>query len=330
MRILALNCADDRPIWSMPEGVVTSITESLGPSWEVRVVESVVNSRGDGGSVSAEASRAVEGAEIYIGAGVPREILLAAGAGLRWAHTTTAGVSSFLYREMIESSTILTNSAGIHAEPMAESVVALMLYFARGFDYALAAQQRGEWDQDAFIRGDSTVREIAAATVAILGMGGIGRAVARRALALGMRVVGVTSRSTEADLRSALRACDYLVVAVPDTPRTRGLLGARAIEQINPTAVLINVSRGSVVDEDALHNALSTGRLRGAGLDVFRAEPLPPDSPLWSLPNVLITPHVSAVTRRFWERQLELILDNITRYLAGQSLRNVVDKGRGY
>jgi phosphoglycerate dehydrogenase-like enzyme len=133
-----------------------------------------------------------------------------------------------------------------------------------------------------------------------------------------------------ADLRAALRACDYLVVAVPDTSRTRGLIGAHELEQLNPSAVLINVSRGSVVDEDALIRALSSNRLRGAGLDVFRAEPLPSESPLWGLPNVLITPHVSAVTRRFWERQLELILDNIARYLAGQSLRNVVDKGRGY
>jgi phosphoglycerate dehydrogenase-like enzyme len=330
MRILALNCADDRPIWSMPDGVVPSIAESLGPAWEVRIVESVVNSRGDGGSVSDEALRAVEGAEVYIGAGVPREILLAAGTGLRWAHTTAAGVSSMLYREMVESSTILTNSAGIHAEPMAESVVAMMLYFARGFDYAVAAQHRGEWDQAPFIRAESTVREIAGATVAIVGMGGIGRAVARRSLALGMRVIGVTSRSTDADLRSALRACDYLVVAVPDTTRTRGLIDAQALEQLNPAAVMINVSRGSVVDEVALHDALGSGRLRGAWIDVFRTEPLPPDSPLWRLPNVLITPHVSAVTRRFWERQLELILDNIARYLAGQSLRNVVDKGRGY
>jgi phosphoglycerate dehydrogenase-like enzyme len=330
VRILALNCTDDRPIWSLPGDVMPSIAESLGRDWEVRSVESAVNSRGDGGSVSAESMRAVEGAEIYIGAGVPREILLAAGPGLRWAHTTAAGVSSFMYREMVESSVILTNSAGIHAEPMSESVLGMMLYFARGLDYATDAQQRGQWDQEPFIRGDSAVREIAGATVAIVGMGGIGRAVARRALGLGMRVIGVTSKSSEADRRAALRSCDYLVVAVPDTPRTRGLIGERELEQLNPSAVLINVSRGSVVDEDALIRALSSNRLRGAGLDVFRTEPLPSESPLWGLPNVLITPHVSAVTRRFWERQLELILDNIARYLAGQSLRNVVDKGRGY
>jgi phosphoglycerate dehydrogenase-like enzyme len=317
-------------MWSMPAGVVPSITESLGPDWQVRVVEGPVNSRGDGGSVSTEAQRAVEGAEIYIGAGVPREVLVAAGAGLRWAHTTAAGVSSFLYREMVESPAVFTNSAGIHAEPMAESVLGMMLHFARGFDYAVAAQQRGQWEQEPFIRNGSAVREIAGATIAIVGMGGIGRAVARRALALGMRVIGVTSKSSEADLRAALRACDYLVVAVPDTPRTRGLIGERELEQLNALAVLINVSRGSVVDEDALIRVLSSNGLRGAGLDVFRAEPLPATSPLWGLPNVLITPHVTAVTRRFWERQLELILSNIARYLAGRSLRNVVDKGRGY
>ena len=314
----------------MPRSAVARITEALGAEWEVVNVETASNSRGDGGSVSSEALEAAQDAEIYIGAGVPKDILRAAGDTLRWAHTTAAGVSSFLYPEMIASPVILTNAAGVHAEPMAESVLAMMLYFARGFDYAVAAQKRAAWEQQAFIGSESLIHELSGATVAILGLGGIGRAVQRRATALGMRVVGLISKSTDAELHEALRTCDYLVICVPDTDRTRGLMGKREIGLMQRTSVLINVSRGSVVDEDALAIALSEHRLRGAGLDVFRKEPLPSDSPLWALPNVLITPHVSAVKRRFWDRQLDLIVDNITRYLKDEPLRNVVDKRRGY
>jgi phosphoglycerate dehydrogenase-like enzyme len=293
-------------------------------------VKTPASSRGDGGSISSDATQAAQDSEIYIGAGVPKEILAAGGTSLRWAHTTAAGVSSFLYPEMIASPVILTNAAGVHAEPMAESVLAMMLYFARGFDYAVAAQRRAAWDQQPFIGSDSYIHELTGTTVAILGLGGIGRAVQRRASALGMRVVGLISKSTDAELHDALRTCDYLVICVPDTERTRGLIGKRELGLMKRSSVLINVARGSVVDEDALAEALAGNRVRGAGLDVFRKEPLPSDSPLWALPNVLVTPHVSAVTRRYWDRQLDLILDNITRYLQGEPLRNVVDKQQGY
>ncbi|MGH7466081.1 MAG: NAD(P)-dependent oxidoreductase, partial [Longimicrobiales bacterium] len=121
-----------------------------------------------------------------------------------------------------------------------------------------------------------------------------------------------------------------VVLSVPATPQTRGMIGDRELARMRSGAVLINVARGSVLDETALLDALRSGHLRGAGLDVFASEPLPPDSPLWQLPNVLITPHVSATTPRFWEREGELILDNVERYLAGRELRNVVDTAAGY
>ena len=329
-RKLTLNCNDDRPMWSMPHGVVKRIRDGLGPGWRLAVVEAAVSSRGDGGSVSAEAVAAAQGAEVYIGAGVPRAVLMAALPTVRWVHSTTAGISSFLYPELRDSDVVLTNSAGVHAAPMAESVIGMMLYFARGFDFAITAQQRGAWEQEPFVGAGAPIREIDGATVAILGMGGIGREVKTRAEALGLRVVGLNRKSTPEDLRQALRVCDYLVIAVPDTPDTRGLIGAAELSLLQPGAVVINVSRGSVLDERALADALAARRLRGAGLDVFQQEPLPADSALWRLPNVLITPHVSAVTTRFWQRQLELVLDNIARYLSGAPLRNVVNKVAGY
>lgn len=331
--MLVLNTRDDRPKWAMPDTVPGKIAQALGDGWTIKVVDAPVSSRGDGGSVSPEAIAAIRGAEIYIGAGVPRELLLAAlepPASLRWAHSTTAGVSSFLYPEMLESSVVLTNSAGVHAEPMAESALGMILYFARGFDFAMAAQARSVWNQEPFIESMSPVREIAGSTLGIVGMGGIGREIAWRAEALGMRVIATRSSSSRSSFEDLLRNSDYVAVCVPDTTTTRGLIGARELALLNPGAVLINLSRGAVIDENALIAALRTNQIRGAGLDVFSHEPLPEDSPLWTMRNVLITPHVSAVTDRYWDRQLALILENIRRYEAGEPLRNVVDKVRGY
>ncbi|HEX5723837.1 MAG TPA: NAD(P)-dependent oxidoreductase, partial [Longimicrobiaceae bacterium] len=169
----------------------------------------------------------------------------------------------------------------------------------------------------------------------------IGRAVARRAVALGMRVVAVRRSESPAPegvellagggaLERLLPRSDFLVVTVPQTPQTRGMVDARALALLPPSAVVVNVSRGGVVDEDALAAALAAGRLRGAALDVFRHEPLPSGSPLWGLPNVLVTPHVSGTSHRFWRRETELVAENLRRYLAGAPLLNTVDKHAGY
>jgi len=317
-------------MWTPPVDLAECVQNALPAGWQLQSVSAPVSSRGDGGSVSVQALEAVKDGEIYIGAGVPREVFQAGQPTLRWAHSTTAGIASYLYPELVASPLIFTNSAGIHAAPMAESALGMMLYFARGFDFAVSAQARAEWDQSHFIRADSPVREISGTQLLLLGLGGIGREIEMRARALGMRVATLRSQHTRAELDEELARADYFVIAAPDTPRTRGLIGARELALLPRTAVLINVARGSIVDETALARALGAGQLRGAGLDVFAAEPLPADSPLWRLPNVLITPHVSAVTRRYWDRQLELVLDNLGRYLAGKPLRNVVDKSRGY
>lgn len=340
-----VNLNDMRPVWGLPAWARGAIATAFPAEWEVVFVSSQVDGRGDGSGVSDEALAAAPGTEIYFGMGAPREIFLAAttgaGARLRWMHTATAGVSSLLYPELVESDVILTNSAGVHAPPMAETVIAMMLYFARGLDLAVAAQDEQRWDSDTFANRVGAVTEVAGSTVGIVGLGGIGSEVARRALGLGMNVVamrrsgrpgpaGIELATGPRALERVLTAADYLVIAVPSTPATRDLIGAREIASMKAGSVIINVARGDALDETALAEALESGRLRGAALDVFREEPLPAGSPLWQMPNALITPHVSATSPRFWIREVELIRENVARYLAGRGLLNVVDKQRGY
>jgi phosphoglycerate dehydrogenase-like enzyme len=339
-----INLRDRRPIWRVPEWAEAAIAASFPASWQVTFIEGLADGRGDGRGVSAETLAAAPGAEIYIGFGAPPELLETAnsgGATLRWIHTATAGVTSLLYPELVAADLVLTNSAGVHAPAMAETVLAMMLHFARGLDFAVRAQAAARWDSQPFEERVGAVTELDGATLGVVGLGGIGLEVAKRARPLGLKLIAIRRSNrpgpTGVELLTGFDAldrllarADYVLIAVPDTPGTRGLIGAAAIARLKPAAVLINVARGEVLDEAALAEALEGGRLRGAALDVFRSEPLPADSPLWRLPNVLITPHVSGTTTRFWEREVKLIRDNVARYLAGRALRNVVDKRLGY
>jgi len=340
-RRIVVNLRERRPIWDAPAWALDAIRAAVPGDWECSVLPDPADSRGDGGGVSGEVLDAVRGAEVYLGYGVPRELFLAARDTLRWAHSGAAGVAGSLYPEMLASDVILTNSARVHAEPIADTVLAMMLHFARGLDWAVRAQAERRWDKAPFEAADAPVRELAEGTVGLLGLGGIGEAVARRAAALGMRVValrrsgregppGVEVYSGAGALDGLLSISDYLVVTVPRTDETDGMIGAAELSRLPAGAVVINVSRGGVVDEDALVAALRGGRLRGAGLDVFAREPLPPDSPLWGLPNVLVLPHVSGTSHRFWRRETDLIVANLRRYLAGERLLNTVDKQAGY
>ena len=341
MRRAVFNMRDERPVWSPPAAMVGRLREILPADWELIDVAAPVSGRGDGGGVSDEALSAIRGAEIYFGLGLPRELLLAGAEAhrLRWIHTGAAGVASLLHPELVASDIVLTNSAGIHAGPIAETVLAMMLHFARGIDQAVRAQQQSRWAADVFESGDGTVRELAGATLGIVGYGGIGRALGRRARALDMRVVALRRSAAQDDvaemvtgddaLEQLLGVSDMVALTVPATPETRGMIGAPELARMRPGAVLINVARGSIVQEAALVDSLRSGRLRAA-LDVFTAEPLPAESPLWRMSNVLITPHVSATSPRYWEREGELISDNLGRYLAGRELRNIVDTAAGY
>ena len=323
-----LDLADPRARWGMPGWVAAEIRRSLPPDWELHVVDAPADGRGDGAGASPAALDAVGGAEVYIGFGVSAEVLRA-GSGLRWVHSASAGVGSSLSPEMLASPVIFSNSAGVYAPAIAETVIAVLLFFARGLDFAVRAQSDRRWDKARFDDADSPVRELAGSTLGVVGFGGIGRETARRAEALGMRVVA-TRRTGGVPIGELLPQSDFLVLSLPETPATRGMIGGAELALLPRGAVLVNVGRGSALDEAALLEALRSGRLRGAGLDVFAQEPLPPESPLWTAPGMLVLPHVSGASPHFWRRQIELIRDNLGRYLAERPLRNVVDKRTGY
>ncbi len=343
---LVIDMKDRRPVWAMPDWSVEAIAAALPAGWAVQVMETPADGSGDGATtLSQETLRAVEDATVYLGYGV-REDLLRVGPGLRWVHSGAAGVGGSLSPEMLERDLVFTNSAGVHGPPMAETVLAMILYFSRGLDYAVTGGREHRWWQEPFYEADTPVGELSDWTVGILGYGGVGREVARRLAPLGPRILGLRRRpppGTEsgsqavaevlhgpAGLKRLLEESDVTVVTAPHTAETHRILNRRALSRMKRGAVLVNVSRGALVDEKALVEMLRDGRLRGAALDVFQAEPLPRDHPFWSLPNVLVLPHVSGVSRRFWQRETELIVENIRRFLAGQPLLNTVDKRAGY
>ena len=330
------------PLWRMPDADVDRVRRILPDEWEVVRMMDEADGSGDGAArMTPRLRAAVEAAEVYCGFGIPPE-LFAAGDRLRWVHSGAAGVGSSLTPELRESGVIFTNSAAVHGVPVAEHALALMFFFARGFDRLRDCWAEGRWDREGVSLDDSPVSELTGATVGVIGCGGIGGEVARRAKGLGMRVLG-TRRRVEGEqpeyvdrmfpasaTLEVLAESDFVVLTVPHTPETDALIGAEELSAMKPDAVLINVARGQIVDEGALIEALQAGRIRGAGLDVFREEPLPESSPLWSLDNVCVTPHVAGISPRFWERETELIVENTRRYLAGQPLLNVVDLTAGY
>ena len=353
---VVVDLQDRRPIWAMPSWVPEVLREALPPGAELVMIDVPSDGSGDGSArVSPEVLQQVRDADVYMGYGIPAQVVRA-GACLRWVHSGAAGVGASLTQEMLESGVVFTNSAKVHADPIAETVLGMILHFTRGFD--LAAQARPRWDTSAFYDAGAPLTELSRSTVGVVGFGGIGVAVARRVAALGARVIALrrgpggagevalggvtrdggvgatvgwaTVLAGRSGLAELLESSDYVVLAAPGTRETENLIGRDAFERMKRSAVLINVSRGALVDEQALLEALTSGRLRGAGLDVFRAEPLPDGHPLWSLPNVLITPHVSAVTRGFWEREVALITENLRRFRAREPLLNQVDKRAGY
>jgi phosphoglycerate dehydrogenase-like enzyme len=323
---------------------VSAIRGAVGTGWDVIEIEAPAVSDGDGayGSGSPESVNAARGAEVYLGFGVPAGVAGAAKDTLRWAHTATAGVGSSLAH--LDKRVQLTNSAGVHAEPMADWVIAAIAYFTRGLDRMVSAQRQGRWAKEDFTDGAIPMREFRDLKLGVFGMGGIGSAVARRALALGMKVAGVRRRPERGvegpkgvewvgkldDLARLASSSDVLVIAAPHTTETAGAVDARVLERLPHQAIVVNVSRGSLLDERALLELLEKRRLRGAALDVFGTEPLPSGHPFWSHPRVLVSPHVSAVSGRFWERETALIVDNIRSYLAGAPLTNLVDLEAGY
>jgi phosphoglycerate dehydrogenase-like enzyme len=342
-RLLLIDLNATSQNWALTPDGERRIVEQAPPGWAVQVVRAPTSSDGDGPPLpSDEVMRTIGDAEAYFGFGFPR-ILLSAAKRLRWVHTAAAGVGSVLYPEMRKSDVLLTNSAGIHAIPISEYVVAGVLHFLRGFDIAADQQRRSEWNKAPIVRVDSVLREMDSVRALIVGVGGLGRETAKRLTALGARCTGVRRRVelgapegferviSFADIDAVLPTHDVVVLAAPLTSETHGLFTAARLALLPSSAIVVNVARGALLDEDALARRLEAGELRGAVLDVFHEEPLASTSPLWQLRSVLLTPHVSPVSpNRFWPRQLDLFIDNWRRYDAGQPLQNQVDKAAGY
>jgi phosphoglycerate dehydrogenase-like enzyme len=260
---------------------------------------------------------------------------------LKWIHSTAAGVAQLMYPELRESGIVVTNPSGIFSVPMAEHTIGLILALARNLPDSVRYQDASRWAQQELWDKPQHLTELNGQLLLIVGMGSIGRELARRARALEMRVWGVT-RSGKGDaalaerilpasqLAAALPEADYVVIAAPETVETKHLIGAKHLARMKGTARLINVARGSLLDEAALVHALETGALAGAALDVASAEPLPAESPLWRAPNLILTPHTSAMSDRLWHRQTEVLAELLERWFAGQEMFNQVDFARGY
>lgn len=329
--------------FNLPDRVAQAITDATPSGWRVHIVSAVTDSFGDGAQAPSEESlRVIPDAEVYVGFGMPRALFLA-GAQLRWVQTGTAGVATLLFDEMRNGPCQLTNAAGLYGPTIAEHVLAGVLHFLRAFDLAEEMRREKVWDQSAFATPRALVREVDELQVLVIGAGGLGSEIARRFSALGARVSGIRRRPGlgmpsgfdaihgPSEIDGLLPLADVVVLATPLTEETRSVLDARRMKSLKPGAIVANVARGALLDEAALVEGLVAGRIRGAVLDVFAKEPLAVDSPLWQLPRVVWTPHVSGVSpRRFWDRLQDLILDNWARYRAGDPLRNLVDKRAGY
>ena len=297
--------------------------------------------------------------DVFVGWSLKPE-QLALARNLRWIHSPAAAVHALMSPELAASRVVVTNARSVHGPVVAEHALALMLALAKRIPQAVRYQDQKTWSQQLLWDAQPRPRELAGATLVLVGYGAIGREVARLAAAFGMRVLVVrehpkmplsedchpergagesSPRRVEgpgvlqlpvADLDRALRDADFVVLAAPLTEKTRGLISAARLAKMKRDAYLVNVSRGPLIDDAALIAALRDRRIGGAALDVFEKEPLPADSPYWTLPNVLITPHSASLTDRLWERHYALLSENLRRFLSDQPLLGLVDKHAGY
>ena len=278
--------------------------------------------------------------DIFVGYSLrPPQLKLA--KKLKWLHSTAAGVAQLMYPELRDSGILVTNPSGIFSVPMAEHTMGQLIALARNFPDSVRYQDNSHWGQQDLWDKPQHLTELNGQLLLIVGYGSIGRELARRAHAFDMRVWGVT-RSGKGDasyaekivpvaqLDEALPEADYVVVAAPETAETAQLMNAARIARMKRRARLINVGRGSLLDEAALQHALECGALAGAALDVAATEPLPSDSPLWKAPNLFITPHTSGVSDRLWVRQADILVQLLERWFDGRELFNRVDFNRGY
>jgi phosphoglycerate dehydrogenase-like enzyme len=324
-------------LWTPPAWVAERLRRDF-PNVEIKQFEDYAEAESDLADADAVVTWSLR----------PEQVALA--KKLRWIHSPAAAVHQFMIPEIVNSDIVLTHASTIHAPVVAEHAIALMLALAKSLPSAVRYQQKHVWAQQQLWDERPHPREVAGATLGIVGLGSIGTEIAARALCLGMRIIatrqhperGVPETLTSSAARNSvtvlgpsgmgalLSQSDYVVLCAPLRPSTKALIDASMLSLMKPDACIINVGRGSLIDEAALANALKERRIGGAALDVFETEPLPPDSPLWDLTNVLITPHSAAMTDNLWERHYKMISGNLRRFLAGQSLVGVVDTRRGY
>jgi phosphoglycerate dehydrogenase-like enzyme len=260
---------------------------------------------------------------------------------LKWLHSTAAGVAQLMYPELRDSGILVTNPSGIFSVPMAEHTMGLLIALARNFPDSIRCQDNCHWGQQDLWDKPQRLTELNGQLLLIVGYGSIGRELARRAQAFDLRVWGVTRSGkgdptyvekivAVAELDEVLPQADYVVIAAPETQETAHLMDTARIAKMKRGARLINVGRGSLLDESALVSALESGALAGAALDVTGTEPLASEGPLWKAPNLFITPHTSAVSDRLWIRQAETLVQLLERWFDGRDLFNQVDFSRGY
>ena len=314
--------------WCIPEGQVQRLREEFPQHTFTR------------GDSDEETLHVIPPAEVAFSSRITRAHL-AAAPRLRWIHSPAAGVGAMLFPEMLSSPILMTNSRGNSSVTIAEHVMAVTLSLLRDLPLAHRRQHERVWAQNEFDAGAS-IRTLRGARLLIVGLGSIGGETARLASAFGAVVValrrrpelgsvqGVTTVLSPDALHDELPGADVVVLSAPQTTQTWHLIGERELSLMKPNAILVNVSRGKLVDQAALVRALDAGRLRGAALDVFEHEPLDQASPLWGRRDVLITPHVSGFHAGYWPEATRLFADNLRRFEAGQPLENLVDKHAGY
>ena len=278
--------------------------------------------------------------DVFIGWSLRPEQFLSAKR-LKWIHSPAAAVHQLMFPELIGSNVVVTNSSPVHGPVVAEHAIAVLVALAKRLPQAMRYQAKKKWAQALLWNERPRPREVEGATVAVIGVGGIGGEFIRRAKALGMNVLAVRQNAAKgtagadevysaAQLDQVLPRADYVLLSTPVTPATSALINAERLAKMKADAYLINVGRGTLVDEPALIEALKAHRIAGAALDVFEEEPLPEESPFWSLDNVLITPHTAGVTEGLWERHYNLIAENLRRFNDGRPLLSEVDKKQGY
>ena len=325
---IAILLHDSFEMWRPPTWFIDKLRTEFP---QVEVVHSAHNRHDE---------EALRDADIMIGWSLPLDLFHAA-IGLRWIYSITAAIDQFLFSQLVASDIVISNAGRVHGPVVAEHALAMVFALAKRIPSAVLHQKDRDWAMEEMWNEHPQPRELRGATVTVAGLGSIGSEVANLAAALKMYVIGIREHPERGpagahevlgydSLDKTIQRSDFVVLAAPLTPQTKHLIDGRRLQLFKPDAYLINVSRGAMLDEAALISALKNRQLGGVALDVFEEEPLPRRSPLWKMPQVLITPHIAFLNSKVWERHYSAFTDNLRRYLAGETLQGTINKKQGY